>query len=250
MKKVLIPLDDSQFSRKILPHVRDIFDPGRFEIILFRAAQAPEVTIPQGYWLGSQRLPNVAGSEFAAPTYGPARPVYAQQEWEDFEETLKRELEADMDSLRKAGYGVTVAVHFGDDPAQEIVSFAGREGVDVVAMASHGRTGLGRLLRGSVAEKVFHQLSIPVLLLHAVEEAADERGRAQGAPREWEQIEANWQHHKASAKATWSKLSEAELDMIAGKRERLISKLEECYGMSRDDAEREVHNWQLSLREH
>jgi nucleotide-binding universal stress UspA family protein/uncharacterized protein YjbJ (UPF0337 family) len=249
MKKALIPLDDSQFSRKILPHVQDLLEPSRFEIILFRAAPAPEAAVPHGYTLASQRLPNVAGSEFAAPAYRPA--LGAQGEGEDFAETLKRELEPEMTILQRAGYTVTAAVHFGADPAQEIVSFAGREGVAVVAMATHGRTGLGRLLRGSVAEQVLHQLSIPILLLRASEEEAHEAlpNRASGAGvREWEQIEANWQQYRASAKATWSKLSEAELDMIAGKRERLVARVEECYGMSREDAEREVHNWQLSLR--
>jgi nucleotide-binding universal stress UspA family protein len=47
----------------------------------------------------------------------------------------------------------------------EIVRLAAEEGVDLIVMSSHGRTGLGRVLMGSVAETVMRQASCPVLIL-------------------------------------------------------------------------------------
>ncbi len=60
-------------------------------------------------------------------------------------------------------------------PADEIVRLATDEGVDLIVMASHGRTGFGRALMGSVAEQVMRHASCPVLILKAgtrVEQAA------------------------------------------------------------------------------
>ena len=48
------------------------------------------------------------------------------------------------------------------DPAGEIVSFAEKEKVDLIVMGTHGRTGLGRLLMGSVAEAVVRRAPCPV----------------------------------------------------------------------------------------
>lgn len=64
-----------------------------------------------------------------------------------------------------------MAVRFGD-PAEEIVREAESVGVNLVAMATHRRTGVRRLVRGSVAEKVERATTIPVLLVHYGERVA------------------------------------------------------------------------------
>jgi nucleotide-binding universal stress UspA family protein len=51
------------------------------------------------------------------------------------------------------------------DPVREIVAFAQREQVDLIVMGSHGRTGLSRLLMGSVAEGVARRAACPVLIV-------------------------------------------------------------------------------------
>lgn len=50
-------------------------------------------------------------------------------------------------------------------PVRELLDFAEREGVDLIVMASHGRTGLSRLLMGSVAEAVVRRARCPVLIV-------------------------------------------------------------------------------------
>jgi universal stress protein A len=57
-------------------------------------------------------------------------------------------------------------------PGDEIVDYAAKIGADLIVMGSHGRTGLGRILLGSVAEKVLHRATCPVLVV-PVREAAD-----------------------------------------------------------------------------
>lgn len=61
---------------------------------------------------------------------------------------------------------VETVVRVGD-PAQEILDYAEAGEIDVIALATHGRSGLARWLLGSVAEKVLRASALPVLLYRA-----------------------------------------------------------------------------------
>ena len=65
----------------------------------------------------------------------------------------------------------------------------------------------------------------------------------------WERIEANWTHYKGNAKRHWVKLSDAQLDTIAGKRELLAGKIQEVYGLSPEVAEKQLGSWQSAQKE-
>ncbi len=65
---------------------------------------------------------------------------------------------------RLAGFPVEYAVRFGD-PAEEILEESRESGADLIAMATHGRTGIARLWLGSVAEAVFRRRQVPVVLV-------------------------------------------------------------------------------------
>ncbi len=160
-KKILVPLDGSDFSRKILPYLRNFFSPEDYDVYLLRVAKPPsgaEISPPRSV---------IIGPGFQPPEY--ERPLANElsrygREGEALKTTLQDELLPDVRSLRDAGYGVSVMVHFGN-PAREIVDVAEDEAVDLVAMATHGRTGVSHLLMGSVAEEVVHRSSVPVLLV-------------------------------------------------------------------------------------
>jgi nucleotide-binding universal stress UspA family protein len=93
-----------------------------------------------------------------------SHPIYASQIWANVCAALEDELASVIHGLQEAGFTVSVAVR-GGDPVEEIVRFVESEGVDLVAMATHGRTGLRRLVLGSVAERLLHQLQVPVILI-------------------------------------------------------------------------------------
>jgi len=79
------------------------------------------------------------------------------------------ELEAIAEPLRRAGLLVsTVALSSrSGDVASEICDAAGRLGADVIVMATHGRTGIARVLLGSVAEKIVRHATVPVLTVRS-----------------------------------------------------------------------------------
>ena len=64
----------------------------------------------------------------------------------------------------------------------------------------------------------------------------------------WDRIEGNWRQLKGLFKEHWGQLTDDQLDIIAGKRDRLIGVLQETYGVARDEAERRVKDWEKSER--
>jgi uncharacterized protein YjbJ (UPF0337 family) len=65
----------------------------------------------------------------------------------------------------------------------------------------------------------------------------------------WDQIEGKWRQLRGSAKQQWAKLTDDDLEYIAGKRESLIGKLQERYGLAREEALRNADEWMRSLKE-
>ena len=170
-RKVLIPLDGSDFSKQILPYVIKFLSPQMVELVLMHAAQHPSGLT------GKPTRP--ASAEVPVPMYETARdveytmhPVYASQELESRLARFLDELNTDAARLREAGYTVYTAVKFGD-PKQEIVDFILDEDIDMVAMTTHGRSGLSRLIAGSVAEYVMRHAAVPVMMLRPIEVSAD-----------------------------------------------------------------------------
>ncbi|HWQ54346.1 MAG TPA: CsbD family protein [Bryobacteraceae bacterium] len=60
----------------------------------------------------------------------------------------------------------------------------------------------------------------------------------------WDTIEGKWKQLKGSARERWGKLTDDDWDAFAGKRDKLLGKLQERYGWSRDQADREVSEWE------
>jgi len=56
----------------------------------------------------------------------------------------------------------------------------------------------------------------------------------------WDQIQGNWKQVKGEMQAQWGKLTDDDLDVAEGNREKLVGKLQERYGYAKEEAEREV----------
>lgn len=56
----------------------------------------------------------------------------------------------------------------------------------------------------------------------------------------WNQVEGNWTQLKGKARETWGKLTDDDLDVIRGKRDQLVGKLQETYGIALEEAEKQA----------
>jgi uncharacterized protein YjbJ (UPF0337 family) len=59
----------------------------------------------------------------------------------------------------------------------------------------------------------------------------------------WDQIEGKWMQVKGSVKQKWSKLTDDDLEYIAGARERFVGRLQERYGVAKEEAQRRADEW-------
>jgi nucleotide-binding universal stress UspA family protein len=132
IERIVVPLDGSALAEEILPHVRKILRRADSVVILVRAA------IP---------APAEDGMVVAEGTLG------ANQEY----------LRGVQDRLVEQGVRVTSRSYVGS-AASVILDVAKQVGATMIAMATHGQTGLKRLLLGSVAENVIRQSPVPVLV--------------------------------------------------------------------------------------
>ena len=143
-KKILVPLDGSELSKKALDPAEKLAKTFDAEIILF------------------QVVPFM-------PIYGSPELVTPLIIDEKQKETAEKYLTNLAEEMRKRGYKVTSMVRTGQQVAVEIIDFAKESGVDLIVMYTHGRSGISRWVLGSVALKILTRAETPILLLRPKE---------------------------------------------------------------------------------
>ena len=141
-KKILVPLDGSEFAERALDPALAIAAPMEAELVLFRVAQP----IPRTKALAD--MPDV---------------------YDDIVAAAYREAEVYLQGVQeRLGYPrLTVEHRDGEEGiARQIMDLDADSGVDLVVMSSHGRTGVRRWMYGSVAEKILHGCPCATLIVH------------------------------------------------------------------------------------
>ena len=64
----------------------------------------------------------------------------------------------------------------------------------------------------------------------------------------WDQVKGQWKQFKGKAVEQWGKLTDDDLDVIDGTREHLAGRIQERYGVTREEAEKQVEQWQSSWK--
>jgi nucleotide-binding universal stress UspA family protein len=150
-RKIVVLLDGSELAEQVLPHVAEIIRGRDSEVHLLSVSP---VVVP------------------AVPTVVDIYPVYVTADFlaaeaaerERIGRELREYLEGVAERLRPLAAGVQTTVRFGQ-PAEEILRYAEEIGADLIAMCTHGRSGISRWVYGSVADKVLRGASCPVLLV-------------------------------------------------------------------------------------
>lgn len=137
-KKILVPVDGSKTAEAALSEIEKIVEAFGSRIYLLRVVNPLAV------------------------------PYFAYMNEREFEMELTDDAEKYLakllDRLEKKGIAVESSVQFGNE-AHEILTYATKNKVDLIAMSSHGHSMVERWLLGSVAEKVLHHATQPVLLV-------------------------------------------------------------------------------------
>jgi uncharacterized protein YjbJ (UPF0337 family) len=63
----------------------------------------------------------------------------------------------------------------------------------------------------------------------------------------WDQVAGKWKQVKGSAKEKWGKLTDSDFDVIAGQRDKLVGRVQERYGLTREVAEKQVDEWSTTI---
>jgi uncharacterized protein YjbJ (UPF0337 family) len=65
----------------------------------------------------------------------------------------------------------------------------------------------------------------------------------------WDQLEGKWKQLKGSVKTRWGKLTDDDLDTISGHKDQLVGRIQERYGIRKEEAEQQVEHWNQTLGE-
>lgn len=144
LKIVFVPLDGSGLPEKILPHVIALAKKLKLEVHLVRVYTLP------------------------ADAYIVGDGVYMQaltQQREVIQKEAEEYLAGKVEALRAEGLDQIVSTAIEGDPAGEIIDLAQRTPNNLIAMSSHGKSGIAQWVMGSVAEKVIHHSRDPVLVI-------------------------------------------------------------------------------------
>jgi nucleotide-binding universal stress UspA family protein len=148
-KKIVVPLDGSVLAEQVLPRVLTLARIEGAEVSLV------QVLIPQSY----------SRKEISDPEL---------PWWEKDVAVAQAYLFRVSSRLRRSGLIVTTDIIIGENPAQAIADFASREKANLIAIATHGRGGLARMLRGSVADAIMHSGKMSMLVLKPDDTAKEE----------------------------------------------------------------------------
>ncbi len=143
-KKILVPLDGSPRAEAILPHVEEIARRFEASLVLVR------VVDPSSALIGMDGMTIELNQRLI------------DEESEEAQAYLKRKQE----NLHSKGIASHIHVRFGSI-VSAVLDVAETENVDLIALASHGRTGLARLFYGSVAAGIIQSVDRPILVIRA-----------------------------------------------------------------------------------
>jgi nucleotide-binding universal stress UspA family protein len=148
-KKLMVPLDGSELAECVLPHVEAIATGCNVNAVVFvRAVEPVYLPVNIGVFIGEN----------------------VEQAQEEMDARNKSEAEAYLDQLagrvKLEGVKVQTQVIVGNAD-ESLVDYAASNDVDLIVIATHGRSGVSRWVRGSVADRILHSASAPVLMVRA-----------------------------------------------------------------------------------
>lgn len=149
-RKILVPLDGSEAGEKAIPQAEALARAFDGEMILLQVYDLLK--------------PPIAGEAYMAMS-----PAVLQKEEEQRKASAMDYLVKAEEALKRKGLHTSKVVLMGS-AADKILDYAEANGIDLIAMSTHGRSGIGRWVFGSVTDKVLHAGDTPVLAVSAIQQ--------------------------------------------------------------------------------
>jgi nucleotide-binding universal stress UspA family protein len=143
LKSIIVPLDGSELAESVLPHAEALSKKMNLEVILLRT-----FNIPNAYYY--------------TETY-----TIDERIWEMLEKEAEDYLAEKVKLLKSAGVANVRSAAVQGFAAEKIIDFGRQTPASLIAMCTHGRSGVRRFLLGSVADRVVRHSGDPVLLIRA-----------------------------------------------------------------------------------
>jgi nucleotide-binding universal stress UspA family protein len=150
-RKILVPLDGSPLAECVLPHVESIAGGcGPAQVILARVVEAFRLPVgDEGYAFSGEEAKRI------------------EKNWE---EKNRARAEEYLKGIKKKFKGDTMQVETAvlrGRAVEELTAYAEKQGVDLIAIATHGQSGVSRWVWGSVADRILRSSCVPVLMVRA-----------------------------------------------------------------------------------
>jgi nucleotide-binding universal stress UspA family protein len=147
-KKIMVPLDGSELAECVLPHVETIARGcGTAQVVLIQAVEP--LSIPYGREI----------SQLKSIEQATAFESHNRVEAETY-------LKSVADNLNASGIKTSIEVLHGK-AAEAMSDYVTKNGIDLVVIATHGRSGVSRWVWGSVADRLLRSVCVPVLMIRA-----------------------------------------------------------------------------------
>lgn len=152
-ERILIPLDGSKLGEAALSYVEELISrlapEEKIEVTLFHVITATKHTL---HIRGATEMVSIP---------------YTEEELVEMKDAATDYLNKVSDDLRSKKVTVKCKVSVSENPADEIIKTETEVNADLVAMSTHGRSGISRFAVGSVADKVLRGGTVPVLMVRA-----------------------------------------------------------------------------------
>ena len=161
-ERILVPLDGSKVGEAALPYVEEL-------VYKLMPTQKVKVTLLQVITTLTHYV--IAGE-------ASARVPYTERELNLLKKQATDYLNQAAEGLKSKGASVACKVVIGGDAAEEILKVAEEARADLIAMSTHGRSGLSRWAFGSVTEKILRAGLMPILTVRAPQKTGEAQEKA------------------------------------------------------------------------
>ena len=152
-KKIMVPLDGSELAESVLPHVEGFIKSCQVNTIVFIRALKPDpMTFRKSYATIEVDFEKIE--------------AYTKKIEEERRSSAEKYLSQVVNRIKQEGVKCHAEVIFGE-VADSLIDYSEANDIDLILIATHGRSGVSRWVRGSIADRILRASQIPVVMVRA-----------------------------------------------------------------------------------